>query len=373
MNILVKYLKKEAMLRISIRNIFIMGLVTSFLLLIIRPCKAQTIGRVCDGTQFPGGTFIPRGQERIVTYGGKKYRCIGCGSCIPLTTGQAPSYTSKTYNYSPKNFTQSLMMGLMQSFINGFMQGLQSYRPPSPKRDYEIKKQQEEQKLKEEKWLAEWKQQITKQIDEMREQYRMLKEEEFKASKARLLSKVKGVDSVDASKSQKQNIAMDNLKCSYYLSKKALEEKDIEVARQYSSDAALAMTGEISCPENIELPEAPTTLSYDTQFRDEFFSAYVMELNNRVDAALRLRKELDEASKKLKESEEKVKQLEIKKEISGGNEKAQIDSLLEEAKKALKDATEQEKRASEDFENVNKEINALKEIEKIFLSVEAKK
>ncbi len=324
--------------------------------------------RVCEGSQFLDGTYIPRGQEQIVIYGGQKYRCVGCGSCVPLTTDQAPSYSTRTYNYRPQSFTESLMIGLMQSFINGFMQGLQSHSPSSAMRDYEIKKQREE-----EKWLAEWKQQIVKQFDDMREKHRMLKEEEFKASKARLLSKLKGIDSVDASKSKKQNIAMENLKCSYYLSKKALEEKDIEMARQYSSGAALAMTGEISCPKDIKLPEVSTTLSYDTQFRDEFFRAYVMELNNRVDAALKLHQELEEASKRLKESQEKVKQLETKKDVSDENEKAQIDPLLEEAKKALKEATEQEKKARESLENVNKEIDALRELEKTFLSVEVKK
>ncbi len=155
---------------------------------------AQSIGRSCEGSQFPDGTYIPKGEVRIVSYGGQKYRCVGCGSCTPVTSGSSPSYTSRTYNYSPKNFTQSLMMGLMQSFMDGFMKGLQSRSAP-PARDYEAERKKEEMKrIQEEKWLAEWRKKVEEQIKDMQEQYHKMKEEEFRASKQRLLTKLKGVE-----------------------------------------------------------------------------------------------------------------------------------------------------------------------------------
>ncbi len=330
---------------------------------------AQSIGRYCEGSQMPDGTYIPRGEVRIVNYGGQKYRCIGCGRCTPLSSGSAASsYSSRTYNYSPENFAQSLIMGLIQSFIDGFMKGLQRQSAP-PARDYEA----EMRRIQEEKWMAEWRKQVEEQIKSMQEEYKRLKEEEFRQSKHRLLSKLKGVEKKEPLESKRGGIALANLKCSYYWSKKASEEKNLEQAKIYNDYSAMAMNGEMACPEDAKIQFDIPIPSSDKSFREEFFEIFVVELNDRVNTALKLREELEKSSQKVKDAQDKIKELEAKKESAQKYEKEEIDSLLEEAKKALRDAIEQEKKARDSLETVNNEIKALQEIERTFLKLEAKK
>lgn len=325
---------------------------------------AQTIGRVCEGTQFYDGTYIPKGEERIVIYGGRKYRCIGCGGCVPLSSGDTSYYYSnRTYNYSPKSFTQSLIMGLVQSFVEGFIKGLEA----------QAKRKQEGTHIEHERWLAEWKKRVEEQIKEMQRQYNKIKEEEFQASKQRLLTKLKGVErNVSQEKDKKRNVALRNLKCSYYWSKKAYDE-DLTQAKIYSDYSSMAMNGEMDCPEDVKIDVTLPTPWSGKDFRDDFFEVFVVELNDRVNAALKLRDEVEKHSKKVMEVQEKIKELEAKKESIQEEEGLRIESELLEAKKELEKAIAQEKRAKEALEAVDKEIKALHEIEKMFLATEVKK
>ncbi len=265
------------------------------------------------------------------------------------------------------------MMGLMQSFMDGFMKGLQSRSAP-PARDYEAERKKEEMKrVQEEKWLAEWRKKVEEQIKDMQEQYHKMKEEEFRASKQRLLTKLKGVEKKEPLETKKPGPAVTNLKCSYYWSKKATEESNLEKAKIYKDYAAMAMNGEMGCPEEAKIEFHIPRPSADKNFRDEFFEVFVVELNERVDTVFQLRDELEKSSQKVKEAQEKVKDLEVKKENAPKEEKDQIDALLEEAKKVLEKATEQERKAKESLETVHNEIKALQEIEKTFLTAEVKK
>ncbi|GAB5045728.1 hypothetical protein [Thermodesulfovibrio sp. TK110] len=132
-----------------------------FFLLIFQPVLVSAgsipmpTGRTCEGSQMPDGTYIPAGQVREVTYGGVKYRCVGCGSCTPISSGSS-SYTP----YIPPASTQ-MAIGLMGAFFSGFFSSLfsgifddNSAYDAQKQREYEEqqrrlaeeKKRQEEQK-----------------------------------------------------------------------------------------------------------------------------------------------------------------------------------------------------------------------------------
>ncbi len=76
-------------------------------------------GMSCEGSQMPDGTYIPKGQVKEVTYGGVRYRCVGCGGCTPISSGSStytPSYTPSS-RLTP---SQQMTIGIMSSFLSGF-------------------------------------------------------------------------------------------------------------------------------------------------------------------------------------------------------------------------------------------------------------
>jgi len=60
--------------------------------------------------------FYSSWQVKEVTYGGVKYRCVGCGSCTPISGGSS--------TYTPSNRlspSQQATIGIMGSFLSGFL------------------------------------------------------------------------------------------------------------------------------------------------------------------------------------------------------------------------------------------------------------
>ncbi len=105
----------------------------------------------CEGTQMLDGTYIPAGQVREITYGGVKYRCVGCGNCTPISShSQGSSY--HTPSHSPSRGlspSQQMAIGLMGAFLSGFFGAL--FDPPDFSDDYEQRKKElEEQKRRQE-------------------------------------------------------------------------------------------------------------------------------------------------------------------------------------------------------------------------------
>ena len=88
---------------------------------------AFPFGMSCDGSQLKtdsGWVFIPSGQTVEVMIGGVRYRCVGCGRCTPIS--QAPSTSGYTGGFrSTGNWKMDMMLVLVQSFMQGFMKGLQ--------------------------------------------------------------------------------------------------------------------------------------------------------------------------------------------------------------------------------------------------------
>lgn len=78
----------------------------------------------CAGSLMPDGTDLPKGQVREITYGGVKYRCVGCGACTPVS-GSSSSY-SPTHVPSSVSTSQQMAIGIMGAFFSGFFSGLMS-------------------------------------------------------------------------------------------------------------------------------------------------------------------------------------------------------------------------------------------------------
>lgn len=112
------------------RQKIIVLVIVSFLifqpLLILAGSIPMPTGRTCDGSQMPDGTFIPAGQVREITYGGVKYRCVGCGGCTPISSGSSSSSSSYTPYVPPASTSQQMAIGLMGAFLSGFFSTLMS-------------------------------------------------------------------------------------------------------------------------------------------------------------------------------------------------------------------------------------------------------
>lgn len=116
-------------------------------------------GRTCEGSQMPDGTYIPAGQVREVTYGGVRYRCIGCGSCTPISSGSGSNSSTYTpYVPSYGSTSQQMAIGLMGAFLSGFFSTLMSgvfddnsaYNAQKQRQYEEQQKRLEEEKKKQE-------------------------------------------------------------------------------------------------------------------------------------------------------------------------------------------------------------------------------
>lgn len=118
-------------------------------------------GRTCEGSQMPDGTYIPSGQVKEITYGGIRYRCVGCGSCTPISSGSSGSTAPYTpYIPSYGTSSQQMAIGLMGAFLSGFFGALFSSALDSDinnnaqkQKDYEEQKRrlEEEKRQQEEK------------------------------------------------------------------------------------------------------------------------------------------------------------------------------------------------------------------------------
>ncbi len=81
----------------------------------------------CEGSQMADGTYIPAGQVREITYGGVRYRCVGCGSCTPIDSSSSGGSSSSTPSISSYGTTsQQIAIGLMGAFLSGFFSSLMS-------------------------------------------------------------------------------------------------------------------------------------------------------------------------------------------------------------------------------------------------------
>jgi hypothetical protein len=89
------------------------GIFFFLIAILVSPSFSQRIPEprpVCEGSQLPDGTYLPKGEVKEVTINGVRYRCVGCGRCTPI----------RTHSYTPSqqpNFQQQQEEELRQQLI----------------------------------------------------------------------------------------------------------------------------------------------------------------------------------------------------------------------------------------------------------------
>jgi hypothetical protein len=335
------------------------GLLLFLIAILVSSSFSQSIGISCDGSQLKtdsGWVYIPKGQTREVMIGGVRYRCVGCGKCTPISQQNPPGGYTGTYR-SSGDWKADLMLGLMQSFMQGFMKGLQQGGANPYDREAEFRRLREE-----------WQNGIKKQTEQMQKQYALMRQNEFKEKKQRLLSKLKGHDS-----SSENLSSLKSLKCSTYWSIEAAkwaalgDKESLKKAKEYSLNSEKAMQGDLSnCPDfqlEMNIPVSDDTNIYKEEFQQEFLKVLTQEVNDRVNSLNDIKKKKDELLYEVAKAEDEVKKItEIKSSAKSEVEKEQYDKLLNEALKALEMAKIEEKKVDEEILRLNQEIKAINEI-----------
>ncbi len=295
----------------------------------------------------------------------KRMRCVGYDE--PSSSGTSYSSGGYTSSYrSTGDWKTDLMLSLMQSFIQGFMKGLQQRGANSSKQNSartQYDREAEFRRLREE-----WQNEIKKQTEQMQNQYALMRQNEFKEKKQRLLSKLKGPDS-----SSENLSSLKSLKCSAYWSTEAAkwasigDEESLKKAKEYSLNSEKAMQGDLSnCPDfqlEVNIPVSNDTNIYKKEFQQEFLKVLTRQANDRVNSLNDIKKKKDELLYEVTKAEDEVKKIEeIKSSAKSEVEKQQYNKLLNEALKALEKAKEEEKKVDEEILRLNQEIKAINEI-----------
>ena len=258
---------------------------------------------------------------------------------------------------SSGNFQQQIFTGLMNSFMQGFNQGMSG---PSPQQKAILKKQQK-QKQKEH-WAN-----CREQIKKFQQKYNKMAASEFEKNRDNLLSDFKSRFAATIGK--KETIkAIQELNCSAYWGVKAagmaLDGKD-EFARVYSEYSARAKTDESllgNCPEiRVEIP--PVGAPQPATFQKDFYQFIV----GKADDLLPVIHDLKERKKKyadiITSKKEEIKDLEKNRDtLSKEKDNNNIDGLLNDAYKVLNEAMEEDEKAEAGLKEAEKKLDALKEM-----------
>lgn len=362
-------------------------------------------GMKCDGSQFhtdSGLVYIPGGVVKNVTIKGITYRCVGCGSCSPISSG--PTYGS---GLKP---SQQIAVGIFGAMLQGLFSGMfdDLVSPPRPSIQDTLKKQQEEEFRKQQEIK---KQALTRwlNLQAEAEANRRKEEAEKKAAGEKILAQTSiggeglklepigggkltpfawsSAEAFTAMPSTQYETSkfteMEKLLCSAYFSKmaeSAAKSGDLEGARFYGSQMDGVIQG---LPTAIEC-KAPQELASTIDLKR------AAELNKKLTAEAKFYREvmpkieklrevetkLEEVIVKKAEAEEKIKELDLKiEEIKARiiptdppEKKAEADDLLaqamalkEEAERQRQEATESEEKVLKEKENIESELADMKD------------
>jgi len=368
---------------------------------------------VCEGSQLPDGTYIPKGEVREVTINGVRYRCVGCGGCSPIRSGSAGG----TYSYAPtpglspsQQMQLQMFQGIMAPLFGALGQMIYDSMMPKPDTSYQrqqeeaLRKQQEEAKKKAyEAWQ--------RHMKEAEEQAR--KEEEARRRAGQdILSQVRigsgpfgsytiigprvsereTLSRIDWDNPRPQSTsaikttetAKEQLLRTAYFAKMAetfLQSGDLEAARFY---AGLAFEGDAGSPRHINYNPPKELL-------DAMDSKKATELNNKLTKMAKFYKlampnfetlqkiyteleeiktKKEEAKKKIEELEKQIKELEAKKQVEASTEKktpsptedllAQALALKQQAENEYQEALKNEEKLLNEKQEIENKLNELK-------------
>ena len=283
----------------------------------------------------------------------KNSRCVNCSRCS--SGGNSSGYGSSG------NFQQQIFQGLMNSFMQGFNQGMS--RPPSGPSPQERAMLEQQKKQRQEAYRAK----MREQIEKFQQKYNKMASAEFEKNRDNFLSDFKSRYAATIGK--KETIkAIQELNCSAYWGVKAagmaLDGKD-GVARVYSEYSARAkgddsLLGE--CPEiSVEIP--PVGAPQPATFQKDFYQ-FIVE---KADDLLPVIHDLKEQKKKftgiIAAKKKEIKDLEKSRDsLRKEKDNNDVDGLLNDAYKALNEAMEEDEKAEAGLKESEKKLTALKEM-----------
>jgi len=361
---------------------------------------------VCEGSQLPDGTYIPKGEVREVTINGVRYRCVGCGGCTPISSGSAGG----TYSYAPtpglspsQQMQLQMFQGIMAPLFGALGQMIYDSMMPKPDTSYQQRQQEEALRKQQEETKKKAYEAWQRHMKEAEEQAR--KEEEARRRAGQdILSQVRigsgifrsytvigprvsereTLSRIDwnsprpqsPSGTKTQELAKEQLLRTAYFSKMAetfLQSGDLEAARFY---AGLAFEGDAGSPRHINYNPPKELL-------DAMDSKKAMELNNKLTKMAKFYKlampnfetlqtiytELEEVKTKKEESKKRIEELE--KQIKELKAKKQAETkpdqeVPSETENLLAQALNLKQKAEQEYQEALKnEEKLLKEKQKI--------
>jgi len=262
---------------------------------------------------------------------------------------------------SSGNFQQQIFQGLMDSFMQGFNQGMSN--PPSGPSPQQKALLEQQQKKRQEAYRAK----VREQIEKFQQKYNKMAAEEFEKNRDSLLSDFKSRYAATIGK--KETIkAIQELNCSAYWVVKAagmaLDGKD-EFARVYSEYSARAKADESllgECPGiRVEIP--PVGAPQPATFQKDFYQFIV----GKADDLLPVIHDLKEQKKKftgiIAAKKKEIKDLEKSRDsLREEKDNNDIDGLLNDAYKVLNEAMEEDEKAEKGLKEAEKKLTARKEM-----------
>jgi len=294
-------------------------------------------------------------------------RCVGYDRKSNTSSYGSGGYSGYSGGGRPNSSQQQMMQGLFSSFMQGFMNGL------AQQNNYNAQQQKREE---EEKRKKEWQQKVNKQIDEMKNEYAKLKEQEFNESKDKLAKDLRDIlnrGNKGGTANQEVNHkikAIKDLNCAAYWGLQAagaaLNNNDKD-ASTYSDFSNAASSGNMvsGCPDkNMNIPEPSNPQRVD--FQMDFYGYLNDEVNKKIETIQNFKTEIKKADEKVAEDTKKVEKIKANSNSAKNDkEKKEFDDLLEQANQELAKSIELRDKAKTEFDNQKKEVDALNEIYKI--------
>jgi len=394
------------------------GILLFLIAILVSPSFSQSIpeprGMVCEGSQLPDGTYIPKGEVREVTINGVRYRCVGCGGCSPIRSGSTGSTSSyaPSPSLSPSQQMQlQMFQGIMAPLFGALGQMIHDSMMPKPDTSYQQRQQQEVLRKQQEEAKKKAYEAWQRYMKEAEEQAR--KEEEGRRRAGQdILSQVRigsgqfgsytiigprvsereTLSRIDwdnprpqsSSETKTQKLAKEQLLRTAYFSKMAetfLQSGDLEAARFY---AGLAFEGDAGSPRHINYNPPKELL-------DAMDSKKVIELNDKLTKMAKfyqlaipnfetlqtiyteledIKAKKEESKKKIEELEKQIKELEAKKQVEASTEKktpsptedllAQALALKQQAENEYQEALKNEEKLLKEKQRIENKLNELK-------------
>ncbi len=399
---------------LSVLPLFVIFMVSTYEL-----AFAQSIGRSCDGTQFPGCTvldkygnpihnqFLKSGQTGYVICSGVKYECTGCGSCTPVSSSSSPTRGLGTSQQMQLQMFQSFMQPFFDAFGASIRQSmLDLIMPSSPAQDT-LRQQQEEMKRKQEEEARrqayeQWMNELKKaELERLAEEQRKKEEGEKILAMARIggeglqYEPIGGIlqpfswDRPDAKLSPEPatqypapKSAIEQMMCAAYFSElanDAVKIGDMEGAHFYGDQMSNVMQGAptaIKCspPKNL-ISNVDLNKAKELNRKYAEMSKLYQEFMPKIEKLSDVEVKLNEVKMKKENAEQKIKELnkqieEIKarsKPTDSPEKKAKDDDLLaqalalkSEAEKQYNEAVQSEEKLLKEKEQIEDELNSIK-------------